>query len=202
MVLYVLSLGVALFALLAVGITMIELGGASDAAQNVIIVTASANSTLSAPSVTSSLETPPTKALPSSVPASGDRLTVTEDTVTDLVNRERAKAGCTQMLHTDERLRAAARGHSEDMARNNYFSHVSRDGSTFVDRIAGAGYPKRDAAAENIAYGYATPADVMKGWMNSEGHRTNILNCSYKAIGVGVAYRGNTPYWTQDFGRS
>ncbi len=199
---YVLSMGAVLFALLATGISVIEFGRASNAATNVITVTPGDNSTPSTPSVTPSQETPPTKALPTSLPSSRDRLTAWEDTVTDLVNQERANAGCTVTLRTDERLRDAARGHSADMARNNYFSHVSQDGRTFVDRIANAGYPRRDAAAENIAYGYATPADVMKGWMNSEGHRTNILNCAYKAIGVGLAYRGNTPYWTQDFGRS
>ena len=204
--LYILSLGVALFALLATGITMIESGRATDAAQNVITVTPGENPTLSAPSVTPSSASPSatlsTQALPSSIPPSRDRITVAEDTVTGLVNRERTKAGCTQMLRTDERLRNAARAHSADMAKQNYFSHVGLDGSTFVDRIARAGYPRQSAAAENIAYGYATPADVMRGWMNSEGHRNNILNCSSRAIGVGLAYRGNTPYWTQDFGRS
>jgi len=202
MVLYVLSLGVGLFALLGTGITMIQSGPARDAARNVTAVTPSHDPTLSTPSVTSSSETPSTIALPSSIPPTRDRITVAEDTVTEIVNRERAKAGCTQMLHTDERLRKAARAHSADMAKQNYFSHVGLDGSSFVDRIARAGYPRSSAAAENIAYGYATAADVMKGWMNSEGHRNNILNCSLKAIGVGLAYRGNSPYWTQDFGRS
>jgi uncharacterized protein YkwD len=201
MLLYVLSLGGVLFALVATGIMMIESGRASDAAQNVIIITPNADSTLGTPSITPSPETPPTKALPSSLPSATDKITQAEDKVTELVNAERAKAGC-GALRTDERLRNAARAHSADMAKQNYFSHVSQDGSSFVDRIARAGYPRNSAAAENIAYGYATAADVVKGWMNSEGHRKNILNCAYKAVGVGLAYRGSTPYWTQDFGRS
>jgi uncharacterized protein YkwD len=123
-----------------------------------------------------------------------------EDEVLRLVNVERGKAGC-GALHMDSRLRKAARDFSALMAAKNFFDHISPDGSTFVDRIARAGYPRGQAAAENIAYGYRDPAAVMKGWMNSEGHRRNILNCSLKAIGVGLAYRKSTPYWTQDFGR-
>jgi len=99
-------------------------------------------------------------------------------------------------------MRAAGRAHSADMAKNNYFRHTGLDGSTFVDRLERAGYPRSGAAGENIAYGYATAQAVVTGWMNSDGHRSNILNCSAKATGVGLAYRGNTPYWTQLFGRA
>jgi uncharacterized protein YkwD len=121
-----------------------------------------------------------------------------ENEVTALVNQERARAGCAA-VHTDERLRTAARRHSADMAAQNYFSHTSKDGSTPWDRMRRAGYD--DGIAENIAYGYPTPAEVMRGWMASSGHRANILNCAARAIGVGLAYSaGGTPYWTQDFG--
>jgi uncharacterized protein YkwD len=132
--------------------------------------------------------------------ATGD--TAQEDQVTVLVNQRRSRAGCGP-VRTDERLRAAARGHSRDMATKNYFSHTAPDGSTFVDRAAAAGYPRNQAGGENIAMGYRTPADVMAGWMDSDGHRANILNCDFKAIGVGLARdsRG-TPYWTQVFGRA
>ena len=82
------------------------------------------------------------------------------------------------------------------------FSHTGSDGSNFVTREVRAGYPKNGAAAENIAWGYRTPKDVVNGWMNSSGHRKNILNCANTAVGVGVAYTsGGAPYWTQDFGR-
>jgi uncharacterized protein YkwD len=124
-----------------------------------------------------------------------------ENKVTDLVNAERVKAGCGK-LRTDSRLHKAARDFSALMAAKNFFSHTSPDGSDFVDRIAAAGYPRDAAAAENIAYGYADAAAVVKGWMGSSGHRANILNCSHKAVGVGLAYRQSTPYWTQDFGRT
>jgi len=128
-----------------------------------------------------------------------DEITAWEDEVTALTNQERRAAGCGEVT-TDERLRAAARGHSQDMATHDYFSHTGRDGSSFVDRAQAAGYPS--PAGENIAYGYATPADVMRGWMNSDGHRRNILNCSHRTIGVGLAYAPNgRPYWTQVFGR-
>ncbi|GIH04464.1 hypothetical protein Rhe02_25310 [Rhizocola hellebori] len=124
-----------------------------------------------------------------------------EDTVTALINKKR-EGTCNSPLRTDERLRKAARAHSADMAKKDYFSHVSQDGSSFVDRIARTGYPRGSAASENIAVGYTSAKAVVDGWMNSEGHRKNIMNCASKAVGVGLAYRGNTPYWTQDFGRS
>lgn len=129
-------------------------------------------------------------------------VTAQEDQVTALVNQERARAGC-EPLRTDERLRAAARAHSQDMATNDYFEHTSQDGRSFVDRIAATGYPRQQAGGENIAKGYRTATDVMAGWMNSPGHRANILNCGFRAIGVGIARTAGGPiYWTQDFGRS
>jgi uncharacterized protein YkwD len=128
-----------------------------------------------------------------------DEITALEDEVARLTNAERAEAGCDD-LQIDERLRTAARGHSEDMAANDYFDHTGLDGRSPFDRMADAGYP--DPAAENIAVGYRTPAEVMEGWMDSEGHRDNILECSYVAIGVGLAFDPDgRPYWTQDFGR-
>jgi uncharacterized protein YkwD len=122
-----------------------------------------------------------------------------EDVVIRLTNQERAKAGC-PALRMDSRLRTAARLHSKDMATQNYFSHTSLDGDSFVDRIKQAGYP--NPGAENIALGYQTAAAVMQGWMNSDGHRANILNCGLRAIGVGVFFGPKGPAWTQDFGWS
>ena len=140
---------------------------------------------------------------PSAAPppqAPKDKNALVEDQVTALINKERAAAGC-KVLTYNEQLWKAARAHSTDMAKNNYFSHTGKDGSTFVDRAVAAGYPKNNAAAENIAYGYATAEAVVNGWMNSDGHRKNIVNCSHRTTGVGLAYRGKTPYWTQVFGR-
>ncbi|WP_243713113.1 CAP domain-containing protein [Actinomadura sp. 6K520] len=121
-----------------------------------------------------------------------------EAAVVSLTNAERAKSGC-GALRVDQRLVTAARKHSADMAANNYFSHTSQNGDSPWDRMAAAGYP--DAGAENIAKGYPTAAAVVKGWMNSPGHRANILNCGLRAIGVGMASGPGGPYWTQNFGR-
>ncbi|PRX03261.1 UNVERIFIED_ORG: uncharacterized protein YkwD [Actinomadura viridilutea] len=129
---------------------------------------------------------------------SSGSLTSDESAVVTLTNQERAKAGCSA-LKVDDRLVAAARKHSADMAANNYFSHDSRDGTDPFERMRAAGYP--NPAAENIAMGYSSPEAVMKGWMNSPGHRRNILDCSLRTIGVGVAKSPRGPYWTQDFGR-
>jgi uncharacterized protein YkwD len=132
--------------------------------------------------------------------AAAQRATKLEDKITKLVNKERAKAGCA-VVHTDKRLRTAAQGHSADMAAQGYFSHTGKDGSTFVDREVRAGYPRQATGGENVAMGYPKPADVMSGWMNSQGHRGNILTCDFKALGVGLAYDSKgAAYWTQDFG--
>lgn len=112
-----------------------------------------------------------------------------------LVNDERAAKGC-KALVIDDRITTAAQGHSTDMATQNYFSHTSKDGRTFDRRMKEAGYPK--PGGENIAMGYANPGAVMEGWMNSQGHRENILNCSFTTMGLGLDTRGN--YWTQNFG--
>ncbi|ADP79922.1 CAP domain-containing protein [Pseudofrankia inefficax] len=122
------------------------------------------------------------------------------DEVVRLTNVERAKAGC-GALTVDARLAASAQAHTADMAQNNYFSHTSLDGRTMVDRIRATGFPLT-AVGENIAAGGTTAAQTMDMWMNSPGHRANILNCSYTRIGVGYAEGGSYRYyWTQDFGR-
>jgi uncharacterized protein YkwD len=127
-----------------------------------------------------------------------------EAEVAVLTNQERAKVGC-PALRISSQLDAAAEGHSADMAVNDYFSHTSLDGRSPWDRINATGY-SFSRAAENIAAGYSTPAAVVQGWMNSDGHRANILNCSLTEIGVGYVYlAGDTGsvnyrhYWTQVF---
>ncbi|GGU55989.1 hypothetical protein GCM10010178_55470 [Lentzea flava] len=118
-----------------------------------------------------------------------------EQAVLELVNDARAAKGC-KALVIDDRITTAAQGHSTDMATQNYFSHVSKDGRTFDQRMREAGYPK--PGGENIAMGYATPQAVMDGWMGSKGHRENIENCEFTTMGLGLDTRGN--YWTQNFG--
>ncbi len=115
--------------------------------------------------------------------------------MTRLTNLERAKAGC-GALRIDSRLTAAAQAHSKDMVDRDYFSHTSPDGKGPGDRAAAAGYPRW--SGENIAAGYPTAAAVVQGWMNSAGHKANILNCQSKATGVGYDSRRNM--WTQMFG--
>ena len=121
-----------------------------------------------------------------------------EARVIQLTNEARAKYGCAG-VRSESRLTTAARVHSVDMVKRNYFSHVSPDGTTFVTRAKAAGYTS--PIGENIAWGYRTPDAVVGAWMNSSGHRANILNCKAKAVGVGAVYSANgTPYYSQDFG--
>lgn len=119
------------------------------------------------------------------VQALAANLLVEEEAVFDLVNQERAIHDL-HLLSWDERLFAAARAHSEDMAENGYFSHTSLDGRSPGDRLLEAGY-LWNIYGENIAYGYPTPESVMNAWMNSPGHRANILNSSFCDLGVGLA---------------
>jgi uncharacterized protein YkwD len=145
---------------------------------------------------------PATSAAPDPGPKNTDTyaLADVEDTVLTITNTERKKAGC-GALKKNTKLRKAARDHSIDMAQNNYFDHTGLDKSSPGQRIQAAGY-QSNGWAENIAYGYRTPQAVMTAWMESAGHRRNILDCALKDLGVGAARADNgTMYWTQDFGR-
>ncbi|WP_225827490.1 sigma-70 family RNA polymerase sigma factor [Streptomyces naphthomycinicus] len=118
--------------------------------------------------------------------------------VVDLVNKERAAAGCGPVTE-DPQLERAAQGLSDDMAARGFFDHTDPDGNGPGERITAAGY-RWSTYGENIARGQQTPQAVMDSWMNSPGHRANILNCSFKNIGVGVHNGSGGPWWTQDFG--
>ncbi len=118
-----------------------------------------------------------------------------EEEVARLVNEQRTKNGLPALTLNWE-LSRVARYKSEDMARNRYFSHTSPTYGTPFEMIRSFGLSYR-SAGENIAYGQRTPAAVMDAWMNSSGHRANILNASYTQIGVGYYANGN--YWTQMF---
>ncbi|WP_319018236.1 CAP domain-containing protein [Microbispora sitophila] len=147
---------------------------------------------------TSPTASAPASTTPSASPTSGSAVgTAIENEVVRLTNAERAKAGCGPLKH-DPRLRAAAYAHSANMSAQNKMEHVL-DGRDPGYRITLAGYTWR-AYGENIAKGYGTAQAVVQGWMNSPGHRQNILNCNYTDIGVGYVAAGG-PYWTQDFGR-
>ncbi|HEX6969160.1 MAG TPA: CAP domain-containing protein [Micromonosporaceae bacterium] len=115
-----------------------------------------------------------------------------------IVNQERDKAGC-RPVTLNTRLTEAAQQHSIDQARHRTMSHTGSDGSSPWERAERAGY--RNAIGENVAYGYRTAQAVMTGWMNSPGHRANILNCDARAMGLGMAAATDgTRYWTQMFG--
>lgn len=134
----------------------------------------------------------------------GDRLVIPtldtsvrayEQEVIRLVNVERAKAGL-KALTEDWELSRVARYKSQDMHDLRYFSHTSPTYGSPFEMMKAFGIRYR-TAGENIAMGYRTPAAVVQGWMNSPGHRANILNASYTKIGVGYVASGN--YWTQHF---
>lgn len=118
-----------------------------------------------------------------------------EKEVVNLVNEIRKEYGLSELTLNTE-LSAVARAKSQDMKDNQYFSHTSPTYGSPFDMMKTFGISYR-TAGENIAMGYRTPEAVVDGWMNSEGHRANILNSSYKEIGVGYVSSGN--YWTQMF---
>ncbi|MBQ7363219.1 MAG: SafA/ExsA family spore coat assembly protein [Clostridia bacterium] len=118
-----------------------------------------------------------------------------ESEVVRLVNVERTKRGLSPLSHNWQ-LSRVARYKSLDMKQNGYFSHTSPTYGSPFQMMKSFGITYR-TAGENIAKGQTTPAAVVSGWMNSSGHRANILNSSFTEIGVGYVAEGN--YWTQMF---
>ena len=132
-----------------------------------------------------------------------------------LTNQERAKAGLPP-LKAEVRLETAAFGHSTDMAVNDFFNHIGSNGAELPARLAAVGYTGWTAGGENVGAGFSTAASVVAAWMNSPGHRNNILNANYREIGVALVYQAGDQanvrlpdgslggpyyyYWTQDFG--
>lgn len=150
-------------------------------------------------------------------------ITEIEEKVFDFTNDERSALGRAPLKY-DSELSDISRKHSEDMAENNYFSHTNQQGLAPTDRAINAGYPIRkylssnwysEGIGENIflmpygnvqKVGYVGKYDsekiskaVINGWMNSMGHRMNILDEDYSNLGVGVAFDGNSYYVTQNF---
>jgi uncharacterized protein YkwD len=146
----------------------------------------------------------PQSPLPQAASSSGNSYI---DQVLQLTNAERAKAGLNP-LQFNAQLNNAAQSHSQDMALGDYFSHTGSNGSLVSDRALGAGY-KYSYVGENIAAGQVTPQEVVEAWMNSPGHKANIMNPYFQEIGIGYYYldmysdTGNNNfnhYWTQNFG--
>lgn len=139
----------------------------------------------------------------------GGKITLREAERNMLVkhNKTRIANGAPRLCISPE-LQRAARKHAQDMIRRDYFSHTTKgSGETFADRIRTEGY-RYSNAAENISYGtkrrgWAGP--IFNGWMDSSGHRENILNDNYRQVGIGLDsgnYNGhsNTHMWVADFG--
>ncbi|GAB4217584.1 MAG: hypothetical protein OHK0012_22480 [Synechococcales cyanobacterium] len=137
-----------------------------------------------------------------------DRSTTNDDFVREVIrltNLERRRRGIPP-LQVNVALRKAALNHAKAMATKDFFSHTNPfNGSTPTSRAQNQGY--NGVAGENIAAGYTTPAAVVQGWMNSSGHRANILNPNYQHLGVGYYYLANDTgsvnyrhYWVQVFG--
>ena len=128
-----------------------------------------------------------------------------------LINAERRARGMRPLRGNAALARAALR-HSRDMVRRKYFSHTSRSGRTFVDRIRVTGYLRRArrwTVGENLAWGSsyrATPAQIVRAWMRSPGHRANILNRRFREAGLGIAIgaprrvAGRSATYSNEFG--
>jgi uncharacterized YkwD family protein/spore coat assembly protein SafA len=129
------------------------------------------------------------------IPSVGTSVRSFETEVIRLVNAARAQNGLNPLKENWE-LSRVARYKSQDMHDKGYFSHTSPTYGSFSNMIKNFGIPFR-TAGENIAQGYTTPQTVFNGWMNSTGHRANILNPAFTQIGVGYVADGH--YWTQDF---
>lgn len=115
--------------------------------------------------------------------------------VLSLVNQQRAANGLTALV-LDDTVSAAAQIRAEECAQN--FSHTRPNGTPCFTALKTLGVTY-SSAAENIAYGQTTPQEVVTAWMNSDGHRKNILNSKYTKIGIGYATINGTPYWSQFF---
>ncbi|WP_086729148.1 CAP domain-containing protein [Streptomyces carpinensis] len=143
--------------------------------------------------------TPSHKAAPGSqktrMPASAQAAAEAE--VLSLVNQERAKVGCSPVT-ANTALTSLAENLSKAMADEDFFDHTDPSGASPWDRAARLGITS--LGGENIARGQADAAAVMDAWMNSPGHRANILNCDFNTLGVGVHFGPGGPWWTQDFG--
>ncbi len=120
-----------------------------------------------------------------------------EQEVIRLANEARAAAGVGP-LTCDPTMTAVARAHSTDMCMRDYFSHTGLDGRSPFDRMRDGGV-RYSTAGENIAWGQRSASEVHTAWMNSSGHRRNILNGAFGRIGVGLDPCGGRNYWTQIF---
>ncbi|MDX6250241.1 MAG: hypothetical protein QOF10_3601 [Kribbellaceae bacterium] len=156
-------------------------------------------------SPTKTVTTEPTPNDPPPPPTGGGGTNAQEREVLDLTNAARRNQGCGP-LSLDDSLVEAAGKHASDMVRRHYMDHTNPDGQDPGDRMAAAGW-RGSGWGENIAAGYDSAQKVFAAWMNSDGHRKNILNCRFNKIGIGydpgqVKSQWGPGSWVQDFGRS
>ncbi|WP_420834151.1 CAP domain-containing protein [Streptomyces yunnanensis] len=150
------------------------------------------------PTTTAPRPTATPTAGPTAAPtAGGGTEAAAEAEVVSLVNQERARAGCSPVTASRE-LAGLAERFSDDMARRGFFGHTDPDGHTPWDRARDQGIA--DLGGENIARGQSDARAVMASWMDDPEHRANILNCEYKALGVGAHFGPGGPWWAQEFG--
>lgn len=136
-----------------------------------------------------------------------------EKSATCIVNKVRKRRGI-RSLKSNSDLYSAAQKHATDMVHGQYFSHVAKDGTTVVPRIRAAGYIGSNTSGwtvgENLAWGsgsFSTPASIVQAWLNSPGHKRNLLNRSYReaglaiAVGAPVAATGHAGTYVQEFGK-
>ncbi|WBQ04194.1 CAP domain-containing protein [Kribbella sp. CA-293567] len=148
--------------------------------------------------------TEPTPDDPPPPPPGGGGTNAQERDVLDLTNQARRSQGC-RPLQLNDSLVEAAGSHASDMVRRHYLDHTNPDGESAGDRMAKAGW-RGSGWGENIAAGYSSPQKVFNAWMNSDGHRKNILNCRFTKIGIGfdpgqVKPEWGPGSWVQNFGR-
>ena len=139
----------------------------------------------------------PRAAVPSTSATTTDAVASARAQILTLVNQQRAAAGC-KALTASSSLNTLAQNFSDEMAARGFFDHTDPDGKDPWDRAKALGIT--NLGGENIAMGQPDAQAVMDAWMNSPGHRANILNCAYTTLGVGIHFGTGGPWWTQDFG--
>ncbi len=123
--------------------------------------------------------------------------------VIELTNAERSKCNLPPLRH-EATLDKSSTWLAQDMADNNYFEHTDRLGRSIGRRMTAFGYESWSMVGENIAAGCKSPEDVVQAWMQSPGHRENILRPDFNEIGIGFVQSSKNPYhyfWVQDFGK-
>jgi uncharacterized protein YkwD len=153
---------------------------------------------------TKTVTSEPTPSDPPPPPPNGGGTNAQEREVLNLTNQARRNQGC-RPLQLENSLVEAAGSHASDMVRRHYMDHTNPDGEDPGDRMAKAGW-RGNGWGENIAAGYDSAQRVFNAWMNSDGHRANILNCRFTKIGIGfdpgqVKSQWGPGSWVQDFGR-